>query len=273
MLKIFIEPLLHIAVILPFLLCLKNRGRINNLRILSITFCYYIYSIALLLPKLFDVCNFINSRWNWDGKIFGIICCVLLYLIFRKLFGDNDFFTFKQSKDGLKPAALGAAIVVLISAVIWAILGNTQFNIESLLFQISLPGIDEELMFRGLILGLMCSSLRTIQSSFGNTAIILNAVLFGLMHALTLTLPLLQRSLPPTFCLLTNRRYARGKLLLQIKRAFARDHCVPKRLHRRPQRRRHVLLRLGVFELFGNRRRADVGTHLFVILRRRVRRN
>ena len=187
MLKIFIEPLLHIAVILPFLLCLKNRGRINNLRILSITFCYYIYSIALLLPKLFDVCNFINSRWNWDGKIFGIICCVLLYLIFRKLFSDNDFFTFKQSKDGLKPAALGAAIVVLISAVIWAILGNTQFNIESLLFQISLPGIDEELMFRGLILGLMCSSLRTIQSSFGNTAIILNAVLFGLMHALTLT--------------------------------------------------------------------------------------
>ena len=188
MIQIFIEPLLHIVVILPFLLWLMNkRDKINYLRVWSIAVCYYTYSIALSLPKLIDSFNFINSRWNWDGKICGIVCCITLYFIFRKLFNANNFFTFKQNSDGVKSATYGAIIIVVVSTIVWSIFVNAKFNIETLLFQISLPGIDEELMFRGVLLGLMCCSLRTTRSSFCSPSIILNAILFGLMHALTIT--------------------------------------------------------------------------------------
>lgn len=183
--RIFIEPLLHIAVILPFLLLLiKDRTWANLFRIVSIAICYYTYSIALSLPKLIPSFNFINSRWNWDGKICGILCCIALFYIFRREFEGNNFFTFRQNKKDLKPTIMVATIVVIISAVIWAIFGSAEFNLESLLFQISLPGIDEEMMFRGILLGLMCSSLRGSHNELKNPAVITNAVLFGLMHAL-----------------------------------------------------------------------------------------
>ena len=159
--ELFLESLLHIAIILPLLLIfMKDRTKENYLRVLSIVGCYLVYYFALTLQYHFDCFNIINGSWNWDGKIYGIICGIAAYFIFRRQFADNNFFTLKQNKEGLKSALKVAAVIISIS-ILGGIVKDKDFNIETLLFQISMPGIDEEIMYRGVLLGMMCSALRS----------------------------------------------------------------------------------------------------------------
>ncbi len=182
---LFINPLLNIAVILPLLLLfMRKRTRENYCRIFSIVLCYFICNLALTAQLHIDSLNIIGGNWNWDGKIYGIIWGIAAYFIFRNQFSDNNFFTFKQNNAGLKPAIWAAVLVIGIPTLLGA-LNPKDFNLETLLFQITLPGFDEEIMFRGVLLGLMCSCLRNDVPIWRNPAILITSVLFGLVHALT----------------------------------------------------------------------------------------
>ena len=184
--QFLLEPILHLVIILPLLLIfMKERTRVNYLRVLCIVGCYLIYYFALTLQYHFDCFNIIGGSWNWDGKIYGIVCGVAMYFIFRRQFNENNFFTLKQNKEGIK-SALKVAVAILAIAILGGVVNEKEFNLETLLFQISMPGIDEEIMYRGVLLGLMCSALRAGGAAWRSPAIIINAVLFGLVHSLTL---------------------------------------------------------------------------------------
>lgn len=184
--QFLLEPILHLVIIIPLLLIfMKERTTKNYLRVLCIVGCYLIYYFALTLQYHFDCFNLINGNWNWDGKIYGIVCGIAMYFIFRRQFNENNFFTLKQNKEGLK-SALKVAVAILAIAILGGVVNEKEFNLETLLFQISMPGIDEEIMYRGVLLGLMCSALRTCGAVWRSPAIIINAVLFGLVHSLTL---------------------------------------------------------------------------------------
>ncbi len=184
--QFLLEPILHLVIILPLLLIfMKERTTKNYLRVLCIVGCYLIYYFALTLQYHFDCFNIFDGSWNWDGKIYGIVCGIAIYFIFRRQFSENNFFTLKQNKEGLK-SALKVAVAILAIAILGGVVNDREFNIETLLFQISMPGIDEEIMYRGVLLGLMCSALRAGGAAWRSPAIIINAVLFGLVHSLTL---------------------------------------------------------------------------------------
>ncbi len=184
--QLLLDALLHLAVITPLLLVfMKERTRENYLRVLSIVGCYFIYYVALTLQYYFDCFNIIHGAWNWDGKIYGIVCGITIYFIFRRQFADNNFFTLKQDKEGLR-SALKVVIAVLSISILGGVVNNNEFNIETLLFQLSMPGIDEEMVYRGVLLGLMCSALRAGGAAWRAPAIVINAILFGLVHALSL---------------------------------------------------------------------------------------
>ena len=187
MTKILLEAILQVIILIPIaFILLKKKSKINFQRLLIFTITYIVYQVFLVLPKINSSFDFIKSSWNWDGKIYGIICGILSYFLFKKYFRENDFFTLKQNKENLKPALIGASAIVLISTIVWFLLGKSDLNIETLAFQISLPGIDEEIMFRGILLGLLATSLKDKISFLGNPSVLLTAILFGFMHALTL---------------------------------------------------------------------------------------
>ena len=180
--QLLIGALLNIAIILPFLLLfMKERTRANYLRVLCIVLVYFVSNLALILPNI-TVFNFINGSWNWDGKIYSIACGIGMYFLFRKQFCENDFFTFKQNKSGTR-AAMWVALVIIGLRTLGGALRDKVFNLETLLFQISMPGIDEEIIFRGILLGLMCSLLRNGRSIAWGPSIMINTLLFGLVHA------------------------------------------------------------------------------------------
>lgn len=183
--QMVITPLLHIAITLPLLLIfLKERTRENYYRVLSVIVCYFIYNAALTAQFQFGALNIIHGNWNWDGKIYGTLCGVVMYSLFRREFADNNFFTLRQDTKGLK-SALKVAIAIMCVSVLGGIVNDKEFNLETLLFQISMPGLDEEMMYRGVMLGLMCSALRTGNAAWRNPAIVINAILFGLVHSLS----------------------------------------------------------------------------------------
>ena len=183
--QLLLNPLLHLAIILPLLLIfMKERTRENYLRVLTIAFCYFVCYVALTLQNYFSCFNIIGGNWNWVGKIYSVICGVTFYFLFRRQFSENDFFTLKQNKEGLK-SALKVVVAIISISVLGGIVNDKDFNLETLLFQVSMPGIDEEIMYRGVLLGLMCSVLRTGGKAWSNPAIVINGVLFGLVHALS----------------------------------------------------------------------------------------
>lgn len=180
--QLITQSLLNIAIILPLLLLsMKERTWANYIRILSIALCYFINNLALILPNI-PIFNFIDGSWNWDGKIYGTTFGIAMYFIFCKQFSENNFFTFKQDKTGLK-SAIWAAIIIIGLRTLGGVLRSKEFDLDTLLFQISMPGLDEEIIFRGILLGLMCCSLRNGRSTAWNPSIIINAILFGLVHA------------------------------------------------------------------------------------------
>lgn len=187
MIKVLLEATLQVIILIPIaFFFLKEKSKLNYKRLLIFAVIFVFYQALLFLPKFNSNFDVIKSSWNWSGKIFGITYGFISYLLFKKYFPENDFFTIKQNKKDLKPALIGAIAIVLTSMIPWSILDKSAFNIETLAFQISLPGIDEEIMFRGVFLGLLATSLKDKVYFFGNPSVLLTAILFGFTHSLTL---------------------------------------------------------------------------------------
>ena len=145
MTKILLEALLQVLILIPFAyFLLKEKSKINFQRLLIFVLCYVVYQIALVLPRVNSTFDFIKSSWNWDGKIFGIAFGILAFFLFKQFFRENNFFTLKQNNENFKPALIGAVSIVILSTIVWFLLGKSKFNLETLAFQISLPGIAKK---------------------------------------------------------------------------------------------------------------------------------
>jgi membrane protease YdiL (CAAX protease family) len=138
------------------------------------------------LPKLSGNLDFIGGNWNWSGKLFGILFGIICYFSFRKYFAENDFVTLRQNEEGFKKALVAAIVSIGLVTLIAYLTGSSEFNKETLAFQLTMPALDEELMFRGILLGILMTTLRDKIPFLGNPSIFLTAILFGFIHALTL---------------------------------------------------------------------------------------
>ncbi len=187
MTKDICESLLQLGLVLPLIfLSLKKYDQKNLNRTLVFGLVFIIYQIALNLPYHIDFLHIVNGNWNWNGKILGVIFSILCYFTFRHLFKDHDYFTLKQDKSNLKKTTFLSFAVVILATIIWSVFGKSEFNLESLMFQLTLPGIDEEIMYRGILLGLLMSMLKGQIRFVGNPSILISSVLFGAIHALKL---------------------------------------------------------------------------------------
>ena len=117
-------------------------------------------------------------------------CCIwyTLFFSFQNYFKEHNYFTLKQDKNNIKKTSWVAFGLVVFATVVWYVLGNSDFDSETLLFQLTLPGIDEEIMYRVILLGLLMSSTENKITKFiGNPAVLITSILFGLIHAFTLS--------------------------------------------------------------------------------------
>jgi membrane protease YdiL (CAAX protease family) len=186
--KSIIESFIHFLFILPLILFFVKKWDKGKIFLLGLFLLFFITNQFLLkLPIFFSEFNFTKTWWNFSGKIYAIFGSLLLYFIFQKHLKTNDYITVKQTS--LKPVLLVFLLLIVLGLIEAFLFYNMEWDSEKLLFQLTMPGIDEELMYRGLLLGVLTSliidEIKILKFSI-NPSLWIIGILFGLIHGLTL---------------------------------------------------------------------------------------
>jgi membrane protease YdiL (CAAX protease family) len=148
-------------------------------------------SIATLLPFLYRPLVLPHMHYNWTGKLIDIavMVTIMLVLVASGAFKRTDFaFTLKQAPGTRR----GLLLVVLPFLIIVALLAATLFgnpkppSTETVLFEATLPGLAEELVWRGLLLALfdrMFAGRVTILGAALGYSAIATSLVFGFVHS------------------------------------------------------------------------------------------
>lgn len=144
---------------------------------------YFLDCIALFLGPLL-----IPNIYNFIGKIISILISLIFvnYLVRRtNIMSLEDLHITKGSYQNSKKLITISALILLSFALTYFINRVGTFSWEEVIFQATLPGPDEELLFRSLGLGLLLKVFpKNEKNYFRNIAFWFIAIQFGLMHAL-----------------------------------------------------------------------------------------
>lgn len=183
------ETIISLLIISPLILISFNREK-RNLKAIVIFFVFYIlFNIVLVKPLKIEVLRLINGTYNWTGKVYSVLFTILSYSILKKYLKEENYFTVKQ-KAGFKKLTFILIFAPLIVVVLMNIVFNSSnFSVEDLLFQLSLPGVEEEMVYRGVLLKLLSVNLnkqfKMGRLYPGNSTLFITSILFGLAHGLT----------------------------------------------------------------------------------------
>ena len=126
----------------------------------------------------------LDGDWNWSGKILAL--AVTLAIAALPMFGWRKAgITLRQEQLRGALAATGV-LVVLYAALAWA-MGAGGGDGETLAYQLTMPGLEEEIFYRGLFL-LALDRAFTARVKVGGAALgwslLLCSLVFGLIHGL-----------------------------------------------------------------------------------------
>ncbi len=178
--------ILGITLLAIFVLIKDRKKAFPNVVLFSLFFLSY--SFVISLPDFFPALNIEGTYYNWTGKILGILWGTGFYFIIKKHLPGADYFRFKQAPRSLKPNIIITLILTVIGVVVSVAFWNGfDWNAEQLLFQLTIPGLDEEIGYRGILLGLLSADLLKNIKIFSikiNSAVLIVSIIFGLIHGL-----------------------------------------------------------------------------------------
>jgi len=167
---------LHFSLVLAVAVIVRwQGGRTIDFRPIVIGLvCSAVYWLMLIVSgDLQDhVPLLAGLKWNWVGKIAAIATSLLLLATLPMLSGTTVGLTWRQRPRSLGPALVVTALLCLFSWAVeaWAADG-TDTSPERLLYQATMPGLDEELFMRGILLSLFVQgfgrSRERLGASFG----------------------------------------------------------------------------------------------------------
>lgn len=144
----------------------------------------YVLYDGLLTRFFFEIPNFpLESSWNWLGKvmsIFGMLAVASLPMFGFRRVG----LTFTQRPNFRTPLIVFLGLMGLFAYLAIAD-SNEMSDIEAIVFQWSMPSVDEELFYRGVLLLMMNEAFTRRASIFGASigyGGLLTSLLFGLAH-------------------------------------------------------------------------------------------
>lgn len=128
----------------------------------------------------------IESEWNWVGKFLSLGGMIAIAGL--PMFGFARCGITLRQKPGSRPAFILLGVLCLLFLALAITDGNGPADPETIAFQWTMPGFDEEVFYRGVLLLAMNEAFRTRWNIFG-AAIglggLLTSVAFGLAHALS----------------------------------------------------------------------------------------
>jgi uncharacterized protein len=158
-------------------------------RRLTVAFCllFAIYlaldDLVTGLPNLSSLFDVLPGRWNWEGKI----CSMLLSIVVILGLGMKaEAVGLALPKRNITPAVIALVPLIFIGAFLGYLFDPASPTAETLAFQVSMPGLAEELAYRGiapaLLLGLVHGRSPPTQVPW--VVICAAAIPFGVWHGL-----------------------------------------------------------------------------------------
>lgn len=173
------------------LLALPSLRRAANARwILLLVFVSIADSVATLLPHFVHALRIPHAQMNWSGKLIDIavMLVVVLVLSLSGALSRRDVgFTLAQAP-GTGRAILFVALPFLlaVAALAVGVVGNAKPpSTQIVLYEATLPGLAEEIVWRGLLLAvfdkIFPARMRILGAELGFGALA-TALVFGLVH-------------------------------------------------------------------------------------------
>lgn len=150
--------------------------------------------IAVLLVAVNDVLltraygwlpDLIGGQWNWQGKLLAL--AVTIAIAASPTFGFSHIgLTIAQKPDSLKAALPVAALYCAFFVAIAMVLPGGRSSGEEIVFQLTMPGLEEEPFYRGILLFTLDRAFtgrtRFLGVEWGWGAV-LSCIMFGMAHA------------------------------------------------------------------------------------------
>ncbi|MFC0777447.1 CPBP family intramembrane glutamic endopeptidase [Flavobacterium sp. HJSW_4] len=183
-------PLLWILLISPFIVIAHFKTDKSNLKYLGFFILYFLTDVFLQASgkQLIDL----DLKFNWAGKILSLILALIIIFSVSKEERIKIGFTSKtNSKSNLKFGLLiffGFTFCDIIFKLILFPKGG-NFDLETFLFQATMPGLTEEILFRGISLWLLEKAFAPTWNYRGvkfGWAFVIVTVLFGVSHGAVL---------------------------------------------------------------------------------------
>jgi uncharacterized protein len=182
MTKVIAGLLMNLILVLPIIIfTLQDKTKETGRILIAFAAFYLMNGVLLSFPLEFKEIGI--GQWNWTGKLLAIFGSILFILLYKKFDLKDYFLTLKQDKSFIKKGLLVITILLLVKSLMTFIYGSPEeWDTETILFQLTMPGINEEIAYRGIMLGLLAKTLKPAKRTIFHPAILVTAILFGLGH-------------------------------------------------------------------------------------------
>ena len=189
-----LTPLIWILIILPIIIIAFIKSEKGKLKYLAFFVIYFLTDcyIQQLSMAHFSL-NFLGLKFTWIGKILSLaLSLIIIYSVSKSDRQEIGFTTKTNSKRQIKIGFLIFFGFLLFDLVFKMVLfpKGGRFDIETFAFQATMPGLTEEIAFRGISLWLLDKvfipnwTFKGVKFGWG---FIIVTVLFGVVHGAALT--------------------------------------------------------------------------------------
>lgn len=127
-----------------------------------------------------------ETHWNWSGKIASVLLALAVLAIGPRVLADRIGLFRVPPVATWFPLLLVAGVYLGGRAYLLSTNGGQAFDEGSVLYQATMPGLDEELWFRGILWVLIATSLEPDRIEGGGVpwlTLLITTVWFGWVHA------------------------------------------------------------------------------------------
>ncbi|WP_316835435.1 CPBP family intramembrane glutamic endopeptidase [Pedobacter nutrimenti] len=189
-----LTPLIWILIILPVILIAFIKSEKGQLKYLVFFILYFLVDCYIQqLSRQYISMEFLGLKFSWIGKILSLVMSlVIIYSVSKSTRQEIGFTTKTNSKKQLIVGLLFFFGFLLFDFIFKMILfpKGGSFDLETFAFQATLPGLTEELAFRGISLWLLEKAFPpkwTFKGLKFGWGFIIVTVLFGVVHGVFLT--------------------------------------------------------------------------------------
>lgn len=177
-----------LALVAPLILFALWRSPSEQRRLLILVAALFTLSrLCLLLPRAPFV-QALDLTWNWQGKLIDLSWALLFVLLWRRHTPEQLGLRWRLEPGSLRPIL----IVMAVLTVLFAVPGffRESFTAEEIFYQLTMPSLSEELIYRGILLMLLTEVFgkpwRLVGARVG-WGLVMTSVLFGLVHGAAVT--------------------------------------------------------------------------------------